>query len=115
MFSRRVVLLISRGINSSRPLQAIALVTPLFATLTASLYQYHFKDFSFPLFSYSYALFCIALSRISYIFNIFRTLGAKHPGWGIPFPTPQNLSARFDRFPFLNLYSLLFFHEAPCT
>ncbi len=34
-----------------------------------------------PLFSYSYALFCIAGIAISRPFNAFRTLCTKHPGW----------------------------------
>jgi hypothetical protein len=34
--------------------------------------------------SYSYALFCTAQNRNPFYFKYFRTLCAKHPGWGVP-------------------------------
>ncbi len=36
------------------------------------------------MFSYSYALFCIVQNGNSFSFIFFRTLCAKHPGWGVP-------------------------------
>src|SRR5579859_1545404 len=45
-------------------------------------YQYHSKCFSFPLFSYSYALFCTGQNAIFNLFSFLRTLCRKHPGWG---------------------------------
>ena len=114
MFSRHVVPSKSRGINTSQFRAHIGPVTPLFATLTHSPYQYHSKDFSFRLFSYSYALFCTALSRICRVFNIFRTLGAKHPGVAYPLRVPLERLAAFDHLPLLHLYSQLFPREEPC-
>jgi hypothetical protein len=55
---------------------------PLLPPFRNSSHQYHSKDFSLPLFSYSYELFCIAQNAISNCFFTFRTLCAKHPGWG---------------------------------
>jgi hypothetical protein len=37
-----------------------------------------------PFLRYSYKLFCHSKKVISFRFIIFRTLCAKHPGWGIP-------------------------------
>src|SRR5579862_9620143 len=54
-----------------------------------SPYQYHSKGLSFPLFSYSYELFCTAQNVISSRFKRFRTLCTKHPG-GVH---PSSLSA----------------------
>src|SRR5690348_10190969 len=112
---RLVVLSKPRGSNTFPAHLAIAPVTSLFATLTHSPHQYHCKDFSLPLFSYSYALFCTVRSQIHCIFNALRTLCAKHPGWGMPVRVPTIHSTRFDRFTLLRLYSLLFFREDPCT
>ena len=42
-----------------------------------------------PLFSYSCALFCAAQNAIPNFFSNFRTLCAKHPGWGTP-PHPSS-------------------------
>ena len=39
---------------------------------------------SLPLFSITCALFCASQFRISFLFNLFRTLCAKHPGGGVP-------------------------------
>jgi len=36
------------------------------------------------LFSYYYRLFCRYKKVISISFNVFQTLLAKHPGWGVP-------------------------------
>ncbi len=47
-------------------------------------HQYHSKCFSFPLFSYSYALFCTEQNANSRILNHLRTLCTKHPGWRMP-------------------------------
>ena len=44
-----------------------------------------------PLFSYSYALFCIFKNAISILLNTFRTLFAKHPGWGTPYLIKEHL------------------------
>src|SRR5271169_3746904 len=49
-----------------------------------SSHQYHSKRFTLPLFSYSYPLFCILENSIFNPHNAFRTLCAKHPGWGTP-------------------------------
>jgi hypothetical protein len=49
-----------------------------------SPHQYHSKCFSFPLFSYSYALFCTEQNAIFNLFISLRTLCRKHPGWRIP-------------------------------
>ncbi len=45
-------------------------------------HQYHSTALRFPLFSYSYALFCFMQSSNSFLLNSFRTLCPKHPGWG---------------------------------
>jgi hypothetical protein len=111
MSPRHEVLSKSRGINPS----AFPRVTPLFATLTPFPYQCHTKDFSSPLFSYCYALFCTSLFSIPSIFNMLHTLCAKHRGWRIALRVPPDRRASFDRSNLLPLYSLLFFHEAPCT
>jgi hypothetical protein len=60
------------------------LLNPFFLTRASSSHPYLSKKFSRPLFSYSYALFCVASYRISLLFNRFRTLRAKQPGWGMP-------------------------------
>src|SRR5579859_1590995 len=112
---RHEVLSKPRGINTFPALLPNASVTSLFATLARSPHQYHSKDSSLPLFSYSYALFCTVRSHIHCIFNTLRTLCAKHPGWGMPVRVPTIHSTRFDRFTLLRLYSLLFFREDPCT
>jgi hypothetical protein len=52
--------------------------------LRKSPHQYHSMGVAFPLFSYSYALFCTAKNPNSFRFMFFRTLCTKHPGWGIP-------------------------------
>jgi len=49
-----------------------------------SPHQCHSKCFSFPLFSYSYALFCHVQNAIFNLFFSLRTLCTKHPGWRIP-------------------------------
>jgi hypothetical protein len=61
-----------------------------------SSHQYHSKDFTLPLFSYSYALFCDTQNAISIAFFIFHTLCTKHPGGGSPAVPP-----RIPRAPFL--------------
>ncbi len=43
-----------------------------------------FPDLS-PVFSYLCALFCTHQNHNSFVFKRFRTLCAKHPGWGTPF------------------------------
>src|SRR5579859_1902958 len=58
------------------------LSTP-YRSFRKSPHQYHSKCFSFPLFSYSYALFCHAQNTNSRILNHPRTLCAKHPGWRV--------------------------------
>src|SRR5271167_1711915 len=60
------------------------LLTPLLLILTSCSHPYHSKQFSRPLFSYSYALFCTVSSRIPLLFNMFRTLCPKRRGWGYP-------------------------------
>jgi|SRR5690242_9407931 len=47
-------------------------------------HQCHSASISRPLFSCSYALFCRMQIAISGLFNAFRTLCTKHPGWGYP-------------------------------
>src|SRR5208282_1644561 len=49
-----------------------------------SPHQYHSITLSHPLFSYSYALFCAVQNANTRIFSGFRTLCAKHRGWGTP-------------------------------
>ncbi len=97
MSSRHAAPAKSRGIISSRFLAALAAATPLFATPTHSPCQYHSKDLSFPLFSYSYALFCIARSRILCIFNFLYTLGPKHPGGRRVSALPRKLALALTR------------------
>lgn len=58
------------------------LLSPFFLTPAGSPHQDHSRQFSLLLFSYSYALFCTLSSRIPLLFNRFRTLFAKHRGWG---------------------------------
>ncbi len=47
-----------------------------------SPHQYPFKGLTIPLFSYSCALFRTTQETIPNRFYAFRTLCAKHPGWG---------------------------------
>jgi hypothetical protein len=49
-----------------------------------SPHQYHSMGLTFPLFSYSYALFCTAKNPNPFRFISFRTLCTKHPGWDTP-------------------------------
>jgi hypothetical protein len=56
-----------------------------------SPHQYHSMGLTFPLFAYSYVLFCTTKTTNPFPFLFFRTLCTKHPGWGIPVPTrPRN-------------------------
>jgi hypothetical protein len=55
---------------------------PLASGPCESPHQYHSIGLTFPLFSYSYALFCTMQYSNSFSFNSFRTLCPKHPGWG---------------------------------
>ncbi len=48
--------------------------------------------YPFPLFSFSYALFCIDEFPISNLLSKFHTLCTKHPGWGIH---PHDFSPNF--------------------
>ena len=83
--------------------------SPLATALNKSPHQYHSAGLTFPLLSYSYALFCIAQNAISNLFNAFRTLCKKHPGRG-SHPSRQglrrsaqatNLSLRAFQTPYL--------------
>ena len=56
-----------------------------------SPHQCHSKRFNRPLFSYSYALFCIAKMPISHLFKVFRTLCTKHRGWRTPYLKKEHL------------------------
>jgi hypothetical protein len=56
--------------------------SPLVAALHNIPHQYHSTPLTFPLFSYSYTLLCIAQSAILNPFNTFHTLYRKHPGGG---------------------------------
>src|SRR2546425_3348452 len=51
-------------------------------TLANSVHLFYSRPLSCPLFSYSCALFCTQEKRNSFIFRRFRTLCAKHGGWG---------------------------------
>jgi hypothetical protein len=73
---------------------------PLASGLCKGPHQYYSMGFTLPLFSYCYALFCIAQSSNSFSLNGFRTLCTKHPGWGyastarsLP-PLPAAITAR---------------------
>src|SRR6266581_7393104 len=57
-------------------------VSPLFPALAKSVQPSHFKDFSFPLFSYTYRLFCTCQKLNPFLFMQFRPLFQKHPGGG---------------------------------
>ncbi len=57
-------------------------VTPLFSALAKSVQPSHFKGFRFPLFSYTYRLFCTCQKLNPFLFTQFRTLCQKHPGGG---------------------------------
>src|SRR6266581_3616558 len=57
-------------------------VSPLFSALAKSVQPSHFKDFSSPLFSYTYRLFCTCQKLNPFLFMQFRTLCQKHPGGG---------------------------------
>lgn len=68
-------------------------------TLFKSPYLSHFIELMLPLFSYTYALFCTLKHYTLFLFNRFRTLCTKTPGWGAhPFQQrispPQNCSFR---------------------
>ena len=60
----------------------IAPVSPLFSALAKSAQPSHSTQFSFPLFSCTYELFCTGEKLNSFLFMRFRTLYQKHPGWG---------------------------------
>src|SRR5579859_4113675 len=66
-------------------------------------HQYHSKCFSFPLFSYSYALFCTAQNAIFNLFISLRTLCTNHPGWGAlhSHPLPPNILSSLSASHFL--------------
>ena len=66
--------------SASLPPLATDHLSPLF---TRSPHQCHSMGLTFPLFSYSYALFRTAQNAIPNPFNAFRTLCKKHPGWGL--------------------------------
>jgi len=68
--------------SQSNAVRDCPLPSPFFLTPASSSQQLHSKQFTRPLFSYSYALICTASSRIPILFNRFRTLCANHPGWG---------------------------------
>ncbi len=59
-------------------------LSPFNPLVPESPHQVHSVGLAFPLFSYSYALFCTAQSANPFAFNALRTLYAKHPGWGTP-------------------------------
>jgi len=56
--------------------------TPLLGVCTFRLRTFPRVSELFPLFSYSYALFCTHQNHNSFVFKRFRTLCAKHPGVG---------------------------------
>src|SRR5271169_2564945 len=66
----------------SASLSVKTLLAPAAAALCKSPHQYHSMGLAFPLFSYSYALFCHRQDAKPFIFKSFRTLWQKHPGWG---------------------------------
>jgi hypothetical protein len=117
MGARKVVLLTpSKSVNRPPLLsyKQTAPVTPLFATLTKSAYLYHSAAFSRPLFSCSYALFCIQQKLNSFLFMRFRTLCQKHPGGGGGVSS-QNSSAFLLLLPLLPaLHSRCFPSRIPC-
>jgi hypothetical protein len=82
-------------------------VLPPLVSVCGSPYRYQSMEFTLPLFSYSYALFCTVKNAISNRFMLFRTLCAKHPGWG-SHPASQIFSFRN----LTTLYSLLVHPEA---
>jgi hypothetical protein len=95
MRARQAVLLTPSKSSYPCPLlsyKQIAPVSPLFATLTKSAYLYHSTAFSRPLFSYSYALFCIHQKLNSFLFMRFRTLSPKQGGVGWRASFPSRLS-----------------------
>jgi hypothetical protein len=67
---------------------------PLASGPCKSPHRFHSMGFIFPLFSYSYALFCTMQSSNSFSLNRFRTLCAKHPGWGPGRASATSLSLR---------------------
>ena len=69
-------------------------VSSPFRALSESAHLHDSTTFSVPLFSYTYALFCTQQKLNSFIFMRFRTLCAKHPGWGYPAPTEVKPEAR---------------------
>jgi hypothetical protein len=99
MDARHAVLLTPS--KCSYPIQLLfykqnASVSPLFATLTSSLYGSHSIAFSRPLFSYSYELFCNQQSHNSFVCLEFQTLSKKHRDGGVLplFPFWFTLSVR---------------------
>jgi hypothetical protein len=67
---------------------------PLASGPCKSPHRFHSMGFIFPLFSYSYALFCTMQSSNSFSLNSFRTLCTKHPGWGPGRASATSLSLR---------------------
>jgi hypothetical protein len=67
---------------------------PLASGLCKSPHQYHSMGLTFPLFSYSYALFCTMQSNNSFSLNSFRTLCPKHRGRGWSRVSVTSLSLR---------------------
>jgi len=89
MLARQAVLLTPSNFSGSTPLLSCQpafarkpFVSSLFHTLLESAHPHDSTAFSIPLFSYTYALFCTQQKLNSFIFIRFRTLCAKHPGWG---------------------------------
>lgn len=73
-------------------------LTPLFATLTKSVYLIDSTPLTRPLFSYSYALFGAFQNPISFPFNRFRTLSRKCRGSiGISNQEPARSFALFQK------------------
>jgi hypothetical protein len=70
--------------SSSNSFTSSVSYTSCVRPFSKSAHQSHFMRVTLPLFSYSYALFCTAQNHNSFHFICFRTLCAKHPGWGIP-------------------------------
>ena len=97
---------------SSRP---ITFVSPFLATLTDSSHQYHSKNFTCHLFSYSYALFDIAKIRIILVFNSLRTLSGKYRGGGwVPRP-PEDLPPALTLLRHCTYTHCSVSFEAPCS
>jgi len=67
---------------------------PLASGLCGSPHRYHSMGLTFPLFSYSYALFCTMQSSNSFSLNRFRTLCPKHSAWGPGRASVTSLSLR---------------------